>query len=184
MLPSIVAHSGAVVRLENPSPNTLHLQDIAFALAHLNRYTGHVGGYSVAEHSLHVAALVAPEYRLEALLHDASEAYLGDMSSPLKLLCPDYRKVEDRFDAVLAHRFRLNQSSQCLESVKRADLLMLRAEATFFRMIDHPIFAWVKQVDPEVSVSGWTPRFLRREATARGLFFDAVRVEQSKRDLS
>jgi len=64
------------------------ITDIAHALSMICRYGGHaLKFYSVAEHSVHVARAVGavePEATLEALLHDATEAYLGDMIWPLK----------------------------------------------------------------------------------------------------
>lgn len=77
------------------------LRDIVWSLARQTRYLGHVAGsgYSVAEHSVLVseaaaAAGLGPEYVRAALLHDATEAYLGDMPSPLKAFFPDFRHAE------------------------------------------------------------------------------------------
>lgn len=70
--------------------NQIDLQDIAHALAQINRYTGHTSRpYSVAEHSLLVADIAAhhgatPMVQFGALMHDAHEAYTGDVSSPVK----------------------------------------------------------------------------------------------------
>lgn len=61
------------------------VDEIAHALSQTNRFTGHTTvPYSVAEHSVRVASLLPDELQLAGLLHDASEAYLGDMASPLK----------------------------------------------------------------------------------------------------
>ncbi|MCJ7828129.1 MAG: hypothetical protein MUP81_00115 [Dehalococcoidia bacterium] len=87
--------SGKRVDLVNPDPDTIDILDIAHALSQICRYTGHCNKfYSVAEHSIRVAQIVPPELRLHALLHDTSEAYLQDISRPLKNLLPSYRLLE------------------------------------------------------------------------------------------
>ena len=75
----------------DPRSEDIRIEDIAHSLARLNRYNGHadVAHYSVAEHSMHLAkALVRDtgDFRVafEALMHDAPEAYVGDMVRPLK----------------------------------------------------------------------------------------------------
>ena len=82
---TLITASGRVV-------DPLHLRvedvswiDIGHALAQLARWNGHTSHpWSVAQHSIVVASLVAPEHTLWALLHDASEAYLCDIPRPLK----------------------------------------------------------------------------------------------------
>lgn len=85
--------SGRLVDLLSPAPESLCVQDIAHALARLARFNGHTRGpvcYSVAQHSLWVAAYLErvsggdQALMLHGLLHDAAEAYLGDMLRPLK----------------------------------------------------------------------------------------------------
>lgn len=69
----------------NPDPESFCVEDIAHALANLCRFTGHTKEfYSVAQHSCLVHDNVPPEYRLEALFHDAAEAYLADIATPVK----------------------------------------------------------------------------------------------------
>jgi hypothetical protein len=77
--------SGSMQAINQPS-----IEEIAHSLAQINRFTGHCRRpYSVAEHSLVVAAIAAhegasPIAQLAALLHDAHEAYTGDVASPIK----------------------------------------------------------------------------------------------------
>lgn len=75
-----------------PTAEMVDAEDIAHALSRLNRFSGHTHGepYSVAHHSMLVADLLAswgapPEVVREGLLHDAPEAYYGDLVSPLKM---------------------------------------------------------------------------------------------------
>lgn len=61
------------------------IRDIARALTMQCRYNGHVGTfYSVAEHCMRVADELPQHLQLAGLLHDAAEAYLGDLIRPLK----------------------------------------------------------------------------------------------------
>src|SRR5271156_4912831 len=67
----------------NPKPQDIDIRDIAHALSNICRFTGHTKRfYSVAEHSRNVAKLVPAHMKLQALLHDASEAYLCDIARP------------------------------------------------------------------------------------------------------
>jgi 5'-deoxynucleotidase YfbR-like HD superfamily hydrolase len=89
--------------------------DIATALSRQCRYNGHVGGfYTVARHSLWVADRLrdmefGPKAQMQGLLHDAAEAYLGDMIRPLKHgeLGEGYMVVEARLEEQIAQRFGL-----------------------------------------------------------------------------
>src|SRR6266403_91014 len=79
----------------NPHPVEICLEDIARGLSKICRFTGQIDPfYSVAEHSVEVMHLVPQELKLAALLHDASEAYLSDLSRPFKLGLTEYRQVE------------------------------------------------------------------------------------------
>lgn len=87
-----------------PFENTMgkvDIGDIAWSLAHQCRYNGHVDRfYSVANHCIVMARYFYDKRKyklaLEALLHDASEAYLGDMIYPVKQLFPDFLALENR----------------------------------------------------------------------------------------
>ncbi|MEI6061455.1 MAG: HD domain-containing protein, partial [Bacteroidota bacterium] len=91
---------GIAFDILNPKPDMFHIEDIANALANICRFGGQVPiFYSVADHSLRVCQMVQsedadPRLALTALLHDASEAYLGDVITPLKLQLSEYRAIE------------------------------------------------------------------------------------------
>jgi hypothetical protein len=89
-------------------PEDIDIRDIAHSLSLTCRFNGHCRVfYSVAEHSVLVSRLCPPEFAFEALMHDAAEAYLGDVPTPLKRQWPEYRGAEDRAHAVIAQLFGL-----------------------------------------------------------------------------
>ena len=127
--------SGQHFSFADTDPDTISIEDIAGALSNLCRFTGHVQDfYSVAQHSVYVSRLVPPEMALEALLHDAAEAYCGDVSSPLKALLPDYQSIEYLIDMTIRFKFELPAAMSA--QVKRADLIMLATERRDFDMDD------------------------------------------------
>lgn len=123
----ILTHSGVRFDLLHPTAAMIKPYDIAHALAHLCRFNGHTRThYSVAQHSLIVASLVPAEHQLVALLHDATEAYIGDMTRPLKAVIPSYRRIELRLWHAICDRFDLHH--ELPDCVKHADLVALATE--------------------------------------------------------
>lgn len=127
MIPTIQTISGRYYNLEIPRPSEICLTDIAHALSNLCRFTGHsFQFYSVAQHSVIVSQIVPPDLAFAALLHDAHEAYVGDMSAPLKELLQEYQRVE--LLAANAVRLRFGVPLKMPEAIKRADLVALATE--------------------------------------------------------
>lgn len=111
----------------DPHPDDVHAEDIAHALSLLCRYNGHVDRfYSVAEHCVLLSFAVPAEDALWALLHDATEAYVGDMVRPLKRSQPAYVEAEDRVMRAIAARFGID--TQMPASVRDADTRILLTE--------------------------------------------------------
>lgn len=105
---AILLVNGDFFDFKNPRDHEYDIRAIAHALSNLCRYTGHSRRfYSVAEHCVLVSRLVPTAYALEGLLHDASEAYCGDVASPLKALLPGYKKIEEGVQEALATYFGL-----------------------------------------------------------------------------
>ena len=91
-----------------PNPDAIDIDDIAHSLSMLCRYNGHcLRFYSVAEHSVLLSHTVDPENAKWALMHDATEAYFGDMVRPLKHQMPAFMAAEDNLEAVIAGKFGL-----------------------------------------------------------------------------
>jgi 5'-nucleotidase len=94
----------------DPRIEDIDIEDIAHALSMLCRYAGHcIDFYSVAEHSVILSEYVSLKNRLWALLHDASEAYLVDVPSPIKHYLPEYKTIESRLQKVIARKFNLTE---------------------------------------------------------------------------
>jgi 5'-deoxynucleotidase YfbR-like HD superfamily hydrolase len=109
----ILTATGARWYLTDPDPDDVDLHDIAHALSNICRFGGHTRKfYSVAEHSLRVfkamkEAGCGPTLCLWGLLHDAPEAYLGDVVRPLKYSMPIYRAWEGQTEAVIWHGLKI-----------------------------------------------------------------------------
>lgn len=119
--------SGKHIDFLNINPEQIAIEDIATALSNCCRFAGHLPEfYSVAQHSVLTSLLVSPEFALEALLHDAQEAYVCDIPSPLKMLLPDYQQIENYVESVIRKKFGLPEAMSA--PVKYADLIMLATE--------------------------------------------------------
>lgn len=163
--------SGRRFDLLDPWSSEFDIEDIAHGLANVCRYAGQCRAfYSVAEHSLLVSQIVN-RYAFEALLHDAAEAFIGDITRPLKMLLPDYREIEARIEAAVAERFGLDGAAKA--TIKEADLRVLAAEQ---QQVMAPGCAdWAKEASitpAPVTVLGLAPddakvAFLRRYAELR-----------------
>lgn len=124
--PTIMLRSGAWFDFCAPAASEFTIDDIAHGLANICRYSGQCSSfYSVAEHSLLVSE-TAKGFELEALLHDAAEAFLGDITRPLKQMLPDYKKIEAEVERAILDRFGVGWPIP--PQVKQADLRVLAAE--------------------------------------------------------
>lgn len=133
---SMQTYTGKVIDLAAFSEDDVRLPDISHALAILNRFTGHSRvPYSVAQHSVMVSKIVGPTHALWGLLHDASEAYLGDVATPLKRMLPDYMALEERVQQAIAKKFGLVWPMP--QAVKDADVRALLAEKRELLTVDH-----------------------------------------------
>lgn len=100
--------SGKWFDILKPEEYEYDIEEIAHSLSNLCRYTGHTNTfYSVAEHSVLVSRMVPPQYALVGLLHDSSECFLGDVSSPLKSILPEYKKIEESVEKAIARWFNI-----------------------------------------------------------------------------
>jgi len=124
-------------------PFNFDIEDIAHSLSLQCRFNGHCKEmYSVADHSLHVSARC--EHKLWGLLHDAAEAYVGDIITPLKRNCPFLKETEDRILEAIAVRFNLPWPVPA--EVEDVDLRMWATEQR--DLMCKPLFDWVIDIEP------------------------------------
>ncbi len=143
-------YSGKKFSFLDPQPEDVCFDDVIMALSQTCRFNGHCQGfYSVAQHSLGVAFLVKT-YKYTAILHDAPEAYYGDLSTPFKealeqKLGSGWRTILDNIDKVVAEA--LNYNYPIPDEVKRADLIMLATEK---RDLLKPL-SWDRELPPSAN---------------------------------
>lgn len=104
----IQTYTGRIVHPLDPSPDEIALEDIAHALALQCRFAGHCRVfYSVAEHSVRVCQVLPDTWKAWGLMHDAAEAYLNDITRPVKSYFKEYRRFEDQLLKAVGERFNL-----------------------------------------------------------------------------
>lgn len=158
----------------DPRPDDIDLRDIAWGQAHQCRYNGHGRFfYSVAEHSV----LLSRHFNetlpaREALLHDAAEAYIGDVIRPLKRSLPQFIEIESKLERVIFGRFNLPATLR--DEVKAADTAILTDERN--RLFDPSVceaHGWAARAGLGVVIEGWAPvtafRMFMTRACALGL---------------
>lgn len=111
----------------NPSADDVDIKDIAVSLANQCRFNGHVPFFSVAEHSVAVAARLPAHLQLAGLLHDAAEAYLSDIPSPIKRYLPDYQVLETKVQEAINIKFNIEHHPD----IKQADTNACANEAYY-----------------------------------------------------
>ena len=127
MQANILTAAGDYFDLLHPEEFDYDVAVIGHALSNLGRFTGHtVQFYSVAQHSVLVSRALPPELALQGLLHDAAEAFLGDVAAPLKAHLPNYREIEARVQLAINRHFGLPDELD--PRVKEADMVLLATE--------------------------------------------------------
>jgi 5'-deoxynucleotidase YfbR-like HD superfamily hydrolase len=128
----MITASGVRAYPTQPEATEVRIRDIAHALGRICRFGGHVAcaHYSVAQHSVIVSRNVPRQHALAGLLHDAAEAYIGDMIKPLKQFvsvdCEPIAALEWRWHKRIADAFGLPHIQD--PSIKRADVRALWTE--------------------------------------------------------
>ena len=163
----IETYSGKRFDFSNPMPSMVDLPSIAHALAAAPRFGGHTPmRYSVAQHCVECSHVAPIGYELEALLHDAHEAYVCDVPLPMKQLLSGYNTVERAAEIAVRKRFAVPLTMSGV--VKEIDRRMLVTEARAFGMgwwrewQERGIFPYESLVLVPLSPADAEKRFLSR----------------------
>lgn len=159
----IVTATGGRWYLTEPHPDDVRIEDIAHALSHVCRFGGHCREfYSVAEHSVHVLRLLQRDWpndyllHMHGLIHDASEAFIGDVVRPLKITMPDYQRLEAKTMEVILGALGIPPLSHEQEvKLKHADNVMLMTERR--DLIAHGGDEWTTTEEPSKDISVFDP---------------------------
>lgn len=123
----IRTYRGIYMNVFEPTPEMINIQDIAHSLSQQPRFSGHLPVfYSVAQHCVMMSEKMHDSHKLAALLHDASEAYLLDIASPIKKRIQGYKDIENGLMFVIAKHFGFEYPLH--EKVKEVDEYMLQWE--------------------------------------------------------
>lgn len=102
----ISCQSGHKFYFPDMKKSVIDICDIAHGLSNVCRFGGQCRPfYSIAEHVINVSKMVPKKYAFCGLMHDAAEAYIHDITTPLKVRLPDYKAMEAELDAHIAQLF-------------------------------------------------------------------------------
>lgn len=166
----IHVNGGGIFRILNPDPKLINPEMLANSLSKLCRWTGHCKAFfSVAQHSVLVSKIVPQEFAMQGLLHDASEAFIGDISRPLKVIMEELapgvlKDVEETIQAAVAERFL--QDFPWAPEVHEADTVSLATEkrdildvTTAWVGLPKPLEETLKPLGPRGAKTQWLKRF-------------------------
>lgn len=161
---TIRLRSGRYLDLLDPRPDQFTFLDIAGGLAKICRFGGQIDCYySVAEHSYHCAHQAqldrhSTEVQQAALLHDAAEAFIGDVVKPLKMILGEpYAEIERRMEGAISQKFNVDFAAH-KATIREIDHAMLIHERLNLFSADN--CEWVGQrevrkVDSRIVLHCW-----------------------------
>lgn len=167
----VQTHSGRRVYpwADDAFPDSYQIEDVAHALSMLCRFNGHIKQfYSVAEHCVRVMWRLqeieaAPACVLGGLLHDAGEAYVGDVPSPIKTQTPAIKRAEKNIVGHIHRKFNLGLTEADEAAIHLVDREMVFVEGR--ALLEHPEIMELWSFQPEthyakygrLKTPGWLP---------------------------
>lgn len=172
---TILTADGRYFDFNAPDPAVITLNAIARGLANKCRFGGQCRPfYSVAEHSVWVSRLVPPHLARHGLLHDAAEAFIGDIPKPLKEMLPDYQAIEARVEAVLFAQFGFISLPP---EIKQIDRVMLATEQRQL-MDNRDEWKWVGTAKPaDIVLECLSPEQAYRAFLCRALELELLPID-------
>lgn len=162
----IVTRSGKRIHFDSDTPaHQFCIDDIFDTLCNIPRWAGHSHmGFSVGQHSALVTALAlrdnqSPLTMLQCLMHDASEAYMGDIATPLKSLLPGYKAIEMKISNDIHRAFNIPFSHT---SYKKYDQQALYLEAQY-------LFPYCPRNPQDFGLDEWPPAQLTAQEVSEFL---------------
>lgn len=169
----IQTYTGRAFDFADPRPQDVRAPDISHALSMQCRFNGHCNSfYSVAQHCVLAARLLRlkeESLAMEGLLHDAAEAYMGDLVRPLKTMdaLEAFSAIEARVERIIRVRFGLpeRKAPGVAEAVKLVDERLLATEKLFLMKTEprpwqlkaSPLTAQERTAIGMPSWEGWPP---------------------------
>ena len=170
----ILTYAGRAIDPMRATEDDIDLTDIAHSTANLCRYTGHVRKfYSVAEHSVRVSEYIEREtgsisLALTGLMHDASEAYLGDVARPVKdnnEVGRLYKLAEDKLMKLISKKFGTEWPLP--EIVGFADYVLLRTEQRDLMPYPNDLYSLEDEPTLDKVIEPWGPEKAERKFLER-----------------
>lgn len=136
---TVGTYTKKTINIESPSMDDISIVDIAHHLSRINRWAGALErSISVAQHSIEVSKRVynlRPELALAALLHDASEAYLCDLPSGVKVLCHDYQRLEEMFTSTVERKYGIDTLSEDERTLIKHEDIAVRPDERYLTVM-------------------------------------------------
>lgn len=160
--PTIRLYGGTYFNFLDPEGSDYTIEDIAHALSLINRFNGHTDRfYSVAQHSVIASEHVRPGFEYEALMHDAPEFVVGDVTAPLGSLLPDYKAIKKGIEKSVSRRFDVTYPFP--PAVHEIDIRMLRTEQEQLMDAGEDVWAVTCGVEPvPVRLLSWSPEHAKK----------------------
>ena len=138
----INTYTGKTIHLDGPAAElnceSIDIESIAHSLANQCRFVGHTSKfYSVAEHCWLASWFGKPSRAIFKLMHDSAEAFIGDISSPLKTLLPELKPIEQMLQNQIYKTFDLEITEEDQKQIEEADNILLYLEAKRMLATEH-----------------------------------------------
>jgi hypothetical protein len=161
----ILTHKGHAFSFSDLDSNVYDLHDIAHALSLTCRFGGMTDyHYSVAQHSCYIAEEIFRETcdaaaALDGLFHDAEEAYMGDMKTPLKNMMPEFRAMSEKVDGLIRHNFHnFGVPLEMRDITKEYDTRILLDERSALFPNEGPPWGFDDKIKPlHIDIHKWSP---------------------------